>query len=66
MVHIRKVPTIGSQSREWRVINPLNFGIRVSESSIPEERKHFFNMAIQPEITTLLIQIAGEGGLWKG
>lgn len=62
LIHAHKVQTINSGKREWRIIIPLKFGIRVDESQILAEYKEFFNDDIAPDISHFLTDIAGEGG----
>lgn len=66
LIHAYKVQTIDRERREWRIINPLRFGIRVDESQIPDEYKAFFNANISPDVSHFLTDIAGEGGPWDG
>lgn len=35
LIHAYEVQTINGEKAEWRIINPLKFGIRVDESQIP-------------------------------
>lgn len=66
LLYASKVPTINPQKREWRIINPLKFGIRVDPSQIPEKYTKFFNADISPDISHFLTDLAGEGGPWEG
>ncbi|KAL9137049.1 MAG: hypothetical protein Q9175_001727 [Cornicularia normoerica] len=59
LIHAHKVRTINSDTRVWRIINPLKFGIRVDELM-------FFNDNITPDVSHFLTDIAGEGGPWDG
>lgn len=66
LLHASKVPTINPQTREWRTINPLKFGIRVDPSQIPEQYTEFFCSNITPDVGHFLTELAGEGGPWDG
>lgn len=66
LIYAHKVKNITTEKREWRIINPLKFGIRVDESQIPEKCTKFFNANIAPDVSHFLTEIAGEGGPWDG
>ena len=66
LIHAHKFQTINSEKREWRIINPLKFGIRVDKSQILAEYKEFFNDDIAPDFSHFLTDIASEGGPWDG
>lgn len=65
LIHAHKVRTISSDTRVWRIINPLRFGIRVDVSQIHLWSRVWFNN-VPPDVSHFLIDIAGEGGPWEG
>ncbi len=66
LIHAHNVQDTHTKRREWRIINPLRFGIRIDESQITNQCKKFFSSDISCEISHFLTEIAGEGGLWDG
>ena len=64
LIHARKVRTINNEPREWRVVNPLQCGIQIDISQIPNEYQRFFTFDLSPDIGHFLAEIAGVGGPW--
>lgn len=65
-IYAHKVPNMDSSTREWRIIEPQQLGIRIDGTNIPNEYKNLYDRSVSRDVCCFLTQIAGDGGPWAG